>query len=503
MTMESPNRPYWVTTVRWRGSQNMESLNNRPAFESEVNNNQVHSAQSEQIQEVDGSATQRNTNELVKDMLLLAAVQEGIERLKVVLESSLKKEAEDLNGNTSSPYSSQLDFQDLVVKCGAHPANMNVLERSFQALSKIQDCADMVPSLIARGANVNCVNVNLDSPLILACGRGDIINAKILLDAGADVEYAGKDGDTSLIRAARYGYIDIVQLLLESGAAIDAENSRGDTALLCAAQYNRVKAVKYLLQEGADVNHANKTRDTALMLAVCKRSIDVCKSLVLAGVEINAVDCHGNSALINAARLDQAHILKFLIESGACLDQVSLHNYSALWFAVCHSVVSYSPCLGLLLKSGPRITFELHQAVSVGLLHVVKELLEYGAVPCEIDITKLNIRSFPEHIHRVSPLYVSILTQRLDIATYFIAIGFLTNHDLQCLPYDDRLRRFLKDNAKTESLYFMNTTLAQPWSLERLCLIIISKSIGFRSHSRAMKVKGTGLPLVYQRSLLS
>uniref|UniRef100_A0A2C9JV72 Uncharacterized protein n=2 Tax=Biomphalaria glabrata TaxID=6526 RepID=A0A2C9JV72_BIOGL len=497
--MESLDRTSW----RWRGS--MEPLDNRPDFVSETNGNQIVAAKD--AQGIDSSPTnQRNANELVKDTLLIISVQDAIECLSAHFERVARN---DENGNRPVTASRRTHFEpeDLLLRCCVQSTNINhvnILEKSLLMFAKLKDVSDdPVPHLIVTGANVNCVNALNDSPLILACAMGNITHVKLLLEAGAKVEYPGKDGDTPLIHAARRGHTHIVQLLLESGADIDGANTHMDTPLLCAAQYKKVETVIFLLQEGASVNHVNKSGETALMQAVCKRSLDITRELIHAGAEVNAVDYLGNNALINAARLDEAKIMTLLIESGAFLNQVNVHNKSALWFAVCHSVISYSPCLRLLLASGACIGSELHQAVTVGLMHVVKVLVEHGATPRLINLSQLSIRSFPVHIQQVSPLTVALLTQRLDIARNFMDIGFLTDFDLRCLPYDDKLKCFLKDNAKSESVNFMNNNLAGPWSLERFCLIVISKNIGFQSKSRKLKVESSGLPRVFQKLLLS
>ena len=112
--------------------------------------------------------------------------------------------------------------------------------------------------------NVNNLNAQGESVLMLAAIKGDFELADRLIKKGADVN---KTNWTPLHYAASGGHIQLIGLLLENSAYIDAESPNGTTPLMMAAMYGSEEAVKLLLQEGADVKIKNQQGLTALDFA--------------------------------------------------------------------------------------------------------------------------------------------------------------------------------------------------------------------------------------------
>jgi hypothetical protein len=72
---------------------------------------------------------------------------------------------------------------------------------------------------------------------------------KRLLDRGALVDAVDVDGDSPLITAAENGQLSYC------GASVDLVKNKGCTALMAASWKGHVDVVAALLEEGADVNH--------------------------------------------------------------------------------------------------------------------------------------------------------------------------------------------------------------------------------------------------------
>lgn len=62
-----------------------------------------------------------------------------------------------------------------------------------------------IKKYIRRGANVNYINANGETPLIAAAHSGDSGAVNILLAKGADVNHRNFNGDTALHTAAFFG----------------------------------------------------------------------------------------------------------------------------------------------------------------------------------------------------------------------------------------------------------------------------------------------------------
>lgn len=124
--------------------------------------------------------------------------------------------------------------------------------------------------------DVNVLNREGESPLMLAALKGhqDITNQ--LIKKGADIN---KTGWTPLHYAASSGKLTIISSLLELNAYIDAESPNGTTPLMMAAMYGSGEAVDLLLAEGADTRLKNQQGLTALDFAQQGERPDAIKSL--------------------------------------------------------------------------------------------------------------------------------------------------------------------------------------------------------------------------------
>jgi ankyrin repeat protein len=112
--------------------------------------------------------------------------------------------------------------------------------------------------------NVNVRNAHGETALMLACLKGHVSLAKLLISRQADINHPGW---TPLHYAATGGHVDLIHMLLEESAYIDAESPNGTTPLMMAARYGSAKATQLLIEEGADLQTKNQLGFTALDFA--------------------------------------------------------------------------------------------------------------------------------------------------------------------------------------------------------------------------------------------
>lgn len=202
------------------------------------------------------------------------------------------------------------------------------------------------------GYDVN--NDQYMSPLVLACGQGQIECVHVLQDNGADLSAeCGSNNLTPLQYASWWGHDDIVQLLLNHGVDVNQTNAHGTYALGFAVGKLQPSVAKLLLRYGADPNQRNLLGWTPLMQLVCmgatiqeddpnddKRSdlqikvednpkiISIAKMLLEAGADINAqghsqfgiCDFRGDTAINLCTGDNKVDIMEFLISEGALVD---------------------------------------------------------------------------------------------------------------------------------------------------------------------------------------
>lgn len=124
--------------------------------------------------------------------------------------------------------------------------------------------------------NVNILDTDNHTPLILACG-------------------VTKENTTE-------GLIKSIHLLLAGGATVNAEDDGGYSSLDLAVINNNIEAIKLLLEYHCNVNHVNQDSFTPLHSA-CRYGLQEVASLLLAsGADLTIPDGQGRTAVQLAQR---------------------------------------------------------------------------------------------------------------------------------------------------------------------------------------------------------
>lgn len=100
--------------------------------------------------------------------------------------------------------------------------------------------------------------VVLASDLITAIRQIDIMSVNLLLAEGAYVDSVDVNGNTPLMVASRIGNPRIVRILLAHDPSINAKNLKGETALMIAAENGQVHIARQLIVRGAHLDERNQ-----------------------------------------------------------------------------------------------------------------------------------------------------------------------------------------------------------------------------------------------------
>ncbi len=121
-----------------------------------------------------------------------------------------------------------------------------------------------------NGFDANDVNLPgryEDTPLILACRRGEASVADELIKAGANIHHRNMDGTTALWACVVSDSFDLADQLLHGGIELNHVNGNGATTLMYACSAGKPDWVKYFLGKGADITIESFDGFNALDLA--------------------------------------------------------------------------------------------------------------------------------------------------------------------------------------------------------------------------------------------
>jgi ankyrin repeat protein len=220
-----------------------------------------------------------------------------------------------------------------------------------------------------------------------AAQNGDLEAVKSILERDpGQIEALNANKSTPLIVAASQGHIRVIAFLLDKGADIQAVNAWGGTALLAAIVGGHSEAANLLIEKGADVNTPSRF-GPPLHLAVNRGNVDIIQKLIGAGADIDAVNASsGWTALHMAAVAGRYEAAKVLVENGIDLNILDKRGAAALHYALLSSTRDAAKVALLLLNHGAEFNTAMIDgntplliAVKAGKEDAVKLLLEKGA----------------------------------------------------------------------------------------------------------------------------
>ena len=233
-----------------------------------------------------------------------------------------------------------------------------------------EGCVACVTTLLDHGANIDVIDPQGYSALVMAVINGHYDVAGLLIDRGIDLTLADDTGQTALYAAVdmhtmpasnrpspkeidnQLTSFDVIRKLVEHGAPLNAQQRAmrayrtkldrggetvlgpGTTPLLRAAKAADTPVIKLLLDKGADAKLTTRAGVSAVMMAAGvgtreedttgraktqKDIIETMKLLLAAGVDINAQDGQGRAAAHGAAMWGYTDVIKFMAQNGADL----------------------------------------------------------------------------------------------------------------------------------------------------------------------------------------
>ncbi|PNP43517.1 hypothetical protein TGAMA5MH_04489 [Trichoderma gamsii] len=162
------------------------------------------------------------------------------------------------------------------------------------------------------------------SPLTLACIKGHMAVASVLLDRGADITLTDENGNTALYYATTPKSKSLSEVIIKRAAALSDFADIGDV-FLRSAKHGITNVARICIASAAKVNgvplknFSNGHKQTALHLAAREGHGDIVSLLLDAGAMsmLDEVDDRGQTPLTLAALAGKIDIVKTLLKAGA------------------------------------------------------------------------------------------------------------------------------------------------------------------------------------------
>jgi len=221
-------------------------------------------------------------------------------------------------------------------------------------------------------------DANGDTPLHVAAAGGLTSIAEYLIARGADLAAVNVQMNTPLHVAIIGGHDATAQLLVNAGADLRRQNTAGKTPLHLAVRHNRPAIVELLVARNADIESHDDYQRTPLHLAARETgNVEIARFLIGKGADVNAKDSQGVLPLANAAWKGFTGVIDLLLNHGASLP--TGNERDILGFAAdCGSVRLFE----WVLKAKPDLLAQeaagrttMRRAVQGGSVEIVKLLL--------------------------------------------------------------------------------------------------------------------------------
>jgi ankyrin repeat protein len=195
-----------------------------------------------------------------------------------------------------------------------------------------------IPNMIARGAT-ETKDSNNNTPLILAILKNSQPLFNILVRKNKsytpDLNAVNSDGETPLLISIRMGNASFVKTLLANGADANKADADGITPLSKANIAGRADIMSSLIAKRVNVNTVLEDPNTALEVsqlqyAAANGNINTVNAILSGNPDIDAVDPANNTALIAAAKAGKLDVVNALIAKGADASKANDDGETAL-----------------------------------------------------------------------------------------------------------------------------------------------------------------------------
>jgi ankyrin repeat protein len=273
-----------------------------------------------------------------KNGFLVCAEDNILEIIELMAENKVNINLQGEDRNTAAMIASRMGYRQQLELLSKYSIDWGMVGAGgnsclhFSARWGHLDCAKFImenaPSLLEM------TNEGNDTALTTALTHEHFEVASLLLEKGANINYVGNNGNTPLSRAAFDGRVGSLNFILKNGGSdsLRMRNVNCETPVLVACKRNLTESVAALVAAGACIDDKDLAGKTGLMYAVMTVNVPTVRYLLeQAGADVNATDCRGYTSLMFACLHPQgAKIIPMLLKHKAMVNAADRNKYTAL-----------------------------------------------------------------------------------------------------------------------------------------------------------------------------
>ena len=306
-----------------------------------------------------------NIRDAKEHSALMCACQCGsIEIVKMLLHNGALQSFKDKTGLSALGHATRNGHKHIVTLfLETGQVNVNICDVAGKTgLSVAADNSDfeMLDIFLGWGADINCQDINLSTPLMVAIIKNNYPIVQYLIEHGARTDICNIIGANAFQLAQFRGNVDIItyleaksstrlhfpqeipdrtRLLQLCESYTDISSNPSGTAQdnlfdMCKNGWLHPDLLTYVLDNGADINCKTRNGFSPILLVCANNHLSHIETLLQHGSQINGQDPEGYSPLMYAVKHNNLMIVDLLLRNGADVNLQEKHGKTALMLAL-------------------------------------------------------------------------------------------------------------------------------------------------------------------------
>ncbi len=312
------------------------------------------------------------------------------------------------------------ELQQLLAS-GQHSSDINKRDQSGNTplFHAIRGGHENVLSLLQAGADPNCKNYQLETPLIVACKWGGLNVVECLLKYGADINQMGTVDGVSPLYLSLMRDEELALCLILKGANCNVVAHTGDTIAHMAARKGRKRVFRFLVAKKTSFDNPNEKGFHPIHIAAFEGHVKILSQLKDRGVSLDTPSRSPQQIrpLHLATSEGRVEAVKWLLDQKADPEAKIIGDFDKeLGVIACAARDNCRELLDifkqyLLFKDPQQIPPAIAEAINKDYFNTVAALYELG-IPLHAEI-----------INGLTGLHLACASGALSTTTHFLNAG--------------------------------------------------------------------------------